>query len=583
MLRVSSLLFLRTALLSLVLFCFLQQSLCAQGSIAGSVQDSLELLSENRSFHDTVRANACYHIARFNLEKNPEKALVYIRKGAELATSSGVEKIGATFSLMEITGDIFKGNFPAALSKCKEIEPLITRLSNPALTVSWLNNMGTAYYRMGEYDRAGAYYYQVINISRKYGFHEAEVKAIVNLGVMHETRHEYQAMLDQMRMAWNLAREYGLENEMMLARFNQALAESKLNNFGQAITYLEEILPYYEKQQNLYGTAYCLANLSMGYLEIRQYDQAMRAARRSVSIREQLQDQAGLAKVRLTMGRIFMETMRYDSAEIYIQNAIKSAEEFRQMPRLSEAYELLAKLNYQKRDYKSAYESLKLHQTWKDSVYNREKDQRLQEQFKLFKSTYLDSLSTARNMELNNVRREVQVLWALILSVILFPLAYFWYGRKYSSINEDQQADISFLRTISELESDNRVIKQDIVKQNRLLEQLKTGQQLTAGDDLENLRNILREGRGQDNYWNEFLSFFSSVYPHFFERLNEKYPGLTPNEIRFCALMKINLSMLDMANALNISTESVRKARYRLYKKMNLGSDQELAEMMIAL
>ncbi|MEZ4827610.1 MAG: LuxR C-terminal-related transcriptional regulator [Bacteroidia bacterium] len=48
-------------------------------------------------------------------------------------------------------------------------------------------------------------------------------------------------------------------------------------------------------------------------------------------------------------------------------------------------------------------------------------------------------------------------------------------------------------------------------------------------------------------------------------------------------LMKMNLSTKEIATILNITPESVNKARYRLRKKLNLDTDQNLQQFILAL
>ncbi|NJO89463.1 MAG: hypothetical protein HC831_11285 [Chloroflexia bacterium] len=55
-----------------------------------------------------------------------------------------------------------------------------------------------------------------------------------------------------------------------------------------------------------------------------------------------------------------------------------------------------------------------------------------------------------------------------------------------------------------------------------------------------------------------------------------KYPDLTPNELKLCALTKLNLNIKETASLLNISPNSVKVARYRLKKRMGLSQDQSL-------
>jgi DNA-binding CsgD family transcriptional regulator len=84
-----------------------------------------------------------------------------------------------------------------------------------------------------------------------------------------------------------------------------------------------------------------------------------------------------------------------------------------------------------------------------------------------------------------------------------------------------------------------------------------------------------------DKDWEEFKLYFERVHQDFFGRLKEQYPSLSANELRLCALLKLNLSVKEMASLMGISPESVKMARHRLRKKLGLSSDQNLAEFML--
>lgn len=54
------------------------------------------------------------------------------------------------------------------------------------------------------------------------------------------------------------------------------------------------------------------------------------------------------------------------------------------------------------------------------------------------------------------------------------------------------------------------------------------------------------------------------------KELRLKYPGLTTYEIRLCTYLKANLSTKEIATVLNITPDSVKKAKHRLRKKLSL-------------
>jgi DNA-binding CsgD family transcriptional regulator len=79
-----------------------------------------------------------------------------------------------------------------------------------------------------------------------------------------------------------------------------------------------------------------------------------------------------------------------------------------------------------------------------------------------------------------------------------------------------------------------------------------------------------------DAQWDQFKLHFESVHKGFFERLLQKHPTLTQNELKLCAYLRMNLSTKEIAQMLNISPESVTTKRYRLRKKIGLRKEENL-------
>ncbi|MBV1888269.1 MAG: LuxR C-terminal-related transcriptional regulator, partial [Urechidicola sp.] len=58
------------------------------------------------------------------------------------------------------------------------------------------------------------------------------------------------------------------------------------------------------------------------------------------------------------------------------------------------------------------------------------------------------------------------------------------------------------------------------------------------------------------------------------------HPTLTPNDLKSCAFLKLNLSSKEIAQLLNISPKSVEVKRYRLRKKLELPHNSGLSEYL---
>ncbi|OJJ18533.1 hypothetical protein BKI52_23260 [marine bacterium AO1-C] len=71
-----------------------------------------------------------------------------------------------------------------------------------------------------------------------------------------------------------------------------------------------------------------------------------------------------------------------------------------------------------------------------------------------------------------------------------------------------------------------------------------------------------------------------SRYPGILAELNTLFPNLTPNEIKHCILIKLNLSVKEAAQLLSVSTHAVKMARKRLRKKMNIPEEIPLKDFL---
>jgi DNA-binding CsgD family transcriptional regulator len=73
-----------------------------------------------------------------------------------------------------------------------------------------------------------------------------------------------------------------------------------------------------------------------------------------------------------------------------------------------------------------------------------------------------------------------------------------------------------------------------------------------------------------------FYSNFEKMYPNFSHSLKKISPNISANELKLCALLRLNLSSKEIGQLLNITQDSVNKARYRIRKKLELTSKEDI-------
>ncbi len=103
----------------------------------------------------------------------------------------------------------------------------------------------------------------------------------------------------------------------------------------------------------------------------------------------------------------------------------------------------------------------------------------------------------------------------------------------------------------------------------------------TLHEDIRRIIRTLQFDTQLDADWEHFAIHFDSVHGDFLKRLRERYPQTSPNDLRLCAYLRMNLSTKEIANLLNISVRGVEGSRYRLRKKLGLPGDANLVEVMM--
>ncbi len=128
------------------------------------------------------------------------------------------------------------------------------------------------------------------------------------------------------------------------------------------------------------------------------------------------------------------------------------------------------------------------------------------------------------------------------------------------------------LRMVQMSESNNQMITE--------LERLEPFVDLSGKRIIRSMINQFKVNN-DNNLWSEFEMRFSNINESFYKNLVEKYPDLTPNEKKLWALLRLNLSSKDIASITSQNPQSVDVARYRLRKKLNLSSEENLVDFLM--
>lgn len=86
-----------------------------------------------------------------------------------------------------------------------------------------------------------------------------------------------------------------------------------------------------------------------------------------------------------------------------------------------------------------------------------------------------------------------------------------------------------------------------------------------------------------EHIWHDFETRFEDAFDAFYKILLGKFPNLTPNERKLCALIRSGFSSKDIAILTFQNPQSVDVARYRLRKKLNLVNNENLTSFLLQI
>lgn len=207
--------------------------------------------------------------------------------------------------------------------------------------------------------------------------------------------------------------------------------------------------------------------------------------------------------------------------------------------------------------------------------------------------------------------------WAILLYILLAVLAlyglYKWQQKKFKLQQAKHEEERKRLLYIHELEINkteselialsNEKLEADInfknselassamhlVKKGELLTKIK-GELAQVMKGFENPQAIaelkrmiksLSEDDNMDKEWDHFTKHFDKVHSDFLAELKEKHPAITPNELKLCAYLRMNLSTKEIAQLMNISVRGVEISRYRLRKKLQIATETSLFDHLM--
>ncbi|MEY2828292.1 MAG: hypothetical protein RIQ33_150 [Bacteroidota bacterium] len=303
----------------------------------------------------------------------------------------------------------------------------------------------------------------------------------------------------------------------------------------------------------------------------------------------------------LGLGKWFLQFEKNNiQAELQFISAKKLATELADKSFYIKTLEQLAAFKTQTQDFKSALIYKNEINIFKDS-FNVWEKQKMQKKLEVqFDVAEKDRLLKIAKQEKEISKLTITLLAASILFLLLFTIAIILFLKRINkrdkqlldakellvkAIEEKNKLQEKQLQNEIEFkESQLSAISLQMLQKNELMQELK--EKLNENNSISKdntIHKIINKGLSQEKDWSDFNSHFESINKNFYTRIKQTFPDISPNEIKICALIKMNLSIKEMAAILNISPDSVKTARYRLRKKMQLNTEDNLTDFILSL
>lgn len=204
---------------------------------------------------------------------------------------------------------------------------------------------------------------------------------------------------------------------------------------------------------------------------------------------------------------------------------------------------------------------------------------------------------------LTNIMLLFYLVGFIILSIVIHNVYKSYYKRQKQQLILQNKRDLELKQLENEqqlMQFNNDKLKQDIENKNRELA-ISTMSLIKKNEFLNNIKEELKKANNDDNAvlkpvikiidknlnntddWKFFQEAFNNADKDFLKKVKSKHQNLTPNDLKLCAYLRLNLSSKEIAPLLNISPRSVEVKRYRLRKKMNLPHEASLTNYILEI
>lgn len=477
-----------------------------------------------------------------------------------------------------------QGKFDSALLVLNESRALFHSLNDANLEGDACRQMADTYGYQGDYTKATEILYKGIEC---YGDSADAYKKLICLN----------DLAVNFRAQGNNTRAKGIFESVILAAQQQGNGHivvsgllglttvySDLNKPDSALLFARRMLTQIAQNHQQGDRIFeALAYRWMGkaYVQKKAWGTALQYLNKADNMFSRIGEDSFRVRIWLNQADCFRELKSFHRAEpLYLQILQNPLFQRNQVFQV-QVHEGMALLYEAMKDPGKALEHVRAAKTITDSIKVQERTKAIEQLNFQFENTQQEQrmLMLAQSNKITNLRvATILALLILVIGVLLFS----WYR---------QRSRQRLLMTENHLLSAREHAAQARIKALEIFTQslLNKNRRLTTGiaEVIQADRNVFAkppaetESRVEEEMpiqmkilteedWQTYLHYFEQAYHGFITQVQERFPNLTPAELRLFLLLKQGYDTKEIAELLGISIAGAKKTRYRLRKKIGL-------------
>ncbi|HAL65193.1 MAG: Tetratricopeptide repeat domain protein [Bacteroidetes bacterium 38_7] len=509
------------------------------------------------------------------------------------------------------------GRFKLALQEIQRGITMAMMCNDLQLQASIFTDMSQILQKQGVYERALEYLVKAVKIYEKLG----ETLMIANtyqiIGKIYIENNDY---INAYRFLKNSLRLHqSLDNKAGLATIYNDLGNLKrlTKETDSAQYYYKQSLQINKLLSNQQELGINYLNIGILWEDMGNYSYARVYLQEARNIFVEMNDEENLVKVLLEQGVMEAKENNYSLAINLLTKAEKLASNYGWIAVRKSAAKSLAEIYENIGDYYNAFKYQKLYTSVSDTLNDLER----QKQILSIQATYdferqqnelLLEQEKRKNLEKNQTLQRVITLSSLLALFLTGIVTYLLFKRakEKQRLESEKLLKEAQIRKAQKALIKTQLKNQELEKQ-RLLEELKyKSNHLTnlaliiaqKNDFINDLKNLLKdlktanEGQKekvmkelwqrtnqQDNINKELDKFkkeIENANQTFYKKLDSICPSLTLHEKELAGMLRINLSSKEIASLHNVSVKAIEMSRYRLRRKLQLESNDNLVDFL---